>query len=67
MSTLATIAGSNQEIRMSPKQSHFADVNLLGSDFCDNYKFTALYLGNGKVKYFFKDRWNAAKELDLFE
>jgi hypothetical protein len=47
---------------MSPRNSHFADVNILGADFCDYFKFTAMYLGEGKVKYFFKDRWNGLKQ-----
>jgi hypothetical protein len=50
---------------MSPQNSHFADINLLGSDFCDLFKFMPLYLGNGKVKYVFMDRWAGAKELDI--
>jgi len=34
---------------MSPPKSHFADINLLGADFCDTFKFLLLFLGNGKV------------------
>jgi hypothetical protein len=34
---------------MSPKKSHFADINILGADFCDNYKFTLRFRGHGKV------------------
>jgi hypothetical protein len=48
---------------MSPRKSHFADINILGSDFCDNFKFTPLYLGGGRVKYVFLDRWAGAKEV----
>ena len=48
---------------MSPKKSHFADINILGSDFCDNYKFWPLFRGQGKVTYVFEDRWEGAKEL----
>jgi hypothetical protein len=48
---------------MLPLKSHFADINILGSDFCDNFKFMPLYLGNGKVKFVFKDRWAGAKEV----
>jgi len=62
-SDYATIGGCYHQIRMSPARSHFVDINILGSDFCDAFKFTALYLGGGKVKYFFKDRWAGAKEL----
>jgi len=58
VSTYATIAGCYHPIRMSPQKSHFADINLLGADFCNAFKFRALYLGNGKVKFLFKDRWN---------
>ena len=47
---------------MSPWKSHFADLNILGSDFCNAFKFTPMYLGNEKVKYFFKDRWDELKE-----
>ena len=47
---------------MSPQNSHFADVKILGSDFCDSFKFSPLFLGGGKVKYVFTDRWAGAKE-----
>jgi len=49
---------------MSPEKSHIADINLLGGDFCDAFKFTAWYRGNRKVIFFFEDRWAGAKEMD---
>ncbi|KIX03490.1 uncharacterized protein Z518_07043 [Rhinocladiella mackenziei CBS 650.93] len=61
--TSATIAGYTQVVRMSPVDSHFADVNTLGMDYCDTYKFNAMFLGNGRAKYYFMDRWAGAKAL----
>ncbi|KIW99678.1 uncharacterized protein Z518_11091 [Rhinocladiella mackenziei CBS 650.93] len=58
----ATIVGCYLPIRMSPPKSHFSDISILGVDFCDGLKFTAMYLGNGKMKYLFKDRWNGMPE-----
>lgn len=39
---------------MSPPSSHFANINLLGSDFCAAHKvFLAVDYKNNKLKLFF--------------
>jgi hypothetical protein len=48
---------------MSPTGSHFANINILGADYGDPFRFWSIYHGNGKVKSVFEDSWAGAKEL----
>ncbi|KIX01840.1 uncharacterized protein Z518_09567 [Rhinocladiella mackenziei CBS 650.93] len=61
--TTATIAGCYHQVRMSPPTSHFAEINVLGADFCDNFKFTPWFRGKGRVTYIFEDRCDKVKKL----
>lgn len=54
--TSALIAGYKHTIQPSPSKSHFANINLLGSDFLDDNKTSVCFLGNGKIRYFFEGR-----------
>jgi hypothetical protein len=55
------MAPTYAESLLAANQSYFAEINILGAGFCDAFKFMALYLGNGKVKYAFRDRWDGFK------
>jgi hypothetical protein len=46
--TSVTIAGYGHLARISPENSHFSDVNLLGGDFCSVHKLALTYGDEGK-------------------
>jgi len=52
------IAGHSHSIELTPKGSHFSDLNLLGNDFLCQHKVT-VFPGNeeGKVKLYFGETW----------
>ncbi|RPB15020.1 hypothetical protein P167DRAFT_571885 [Morchella conica CCBAS932] len=58
-----TIGGHPKDVYMSPSNSHFPDVNLLGGDFCDTH---GVYLGydyvNSRVKLFFGGEWETVRK-----
>lgn len=48
-----TIAGHLHSVQPSPKHSPFADVNILGADFCVDHRLSFVPLGGKEVKYVF--------------
>ncbi|PWW77164.1 hypothetical protein C7212DRAFT_315168 [Tuber magnatum] len=57
--TLVTIGGRPKEVRMSPPNSRFGDINLLGADFCNLHNVSLMYdYLDYKVKMVFGGRWD---------
>lgn len=54
--TSAHIAGYKHPVQMSPSNSDFADINIIGADFLDGYQVSTCFLGSGKVRYLFEGR-----------
>jgi hypothetical protein len=51
--SLATIAGYNYPVYKSPSNSQFAELNLLGYDFCNAYSIALVPGSNQKVQLVF--------------
>ncbi|CUS15086.1 unnamed protein product [Tuber aestivum] len=57
--TLVTIGGHSKEVRMSPPNSRFSDINILGADFCFLHNVSLMYdYRNLKVKMVFGGTWD---------
>jgi hypothetical protein len=60
---LGKIAGHDQEMYMSPEDSHFSTINLLGQDFASLHGFTTKVNSKDRViTYFFGDEWDTHRK-----
>ncbi len=59
------IAGYNHRVNLSPLNSHFSDVNILGADFCSSYiPVSQVDINNRTVKlYFSNNDWEVKAKL----
>jgi hypothetical protein len=52
---------------MSPPNSHFPDINILGADFCNEYDVRVWHEHKNQTAklYFGGDQWELNKKLEL--
>jgi hypothetical protein len=62
----AKIAGYSHPVHLSPLDSHFSDVNLLGIDFCSlNGFLSQVVAGDRMVTYYIGNNWEVNPKPDL--
>jgi hypothetical protein len=58
LSWMAKVAGYTNPVYLSPPDSHFSEVSLLGIDFCSYNGFTPQVIaGDLMVKYYIGNDW----------
>jgi hypothetical protein len=58
----AKIAGYSSIVHLSPPESHFPQVNLLGVDFCNQHGLISeVVKGDRIVKYYLGQRWKVTQ------
>jgi len=64
--TPVKLAGYSHSVYMSPRNSHFADVNILGMDFCNVNQVRPWHdYENRKVTLYFGGGWEPHRESKL--
>jgi len=61
----ASIAGYNHPIHLAPSKSHFANVKLLGGDFCHMNRFRPWEHNDGRMVtyYISRKKWDVTPRL----
>jgi hypothetical protein len=60
------IAGYTHLSHRSPKDSHFAKINLLSADFCEAHNFNPWFAGHRKVDVYFGKKRKVTKESKMW-
>jgi hypothetical protein len=64
----AKIAGYTHSGCLSPSDSHFSDINLLGIDFCSlNGFLPRIVAGDTTVTYYIGNHWDVRDVRDVFD
>ncbi|KAH0609470.1 uncharacterized protein H6S33_012956 [Morchella sextelata] len=64
--TPVTIGGHPKEVYMSPRNSHFTDINLLGTDFCSAHNTNLWFdFQRRRMKMYFGKKWKVVEESKL--
>ena len=50
---------------MSPENAHFAEISILGADFCNAHKVSLWHGGHRKVDLYFGEQWKVIRESKL--
>ena len=61
----ASIAGHNHPIHLAPSKSHFANVNLLGGDFCHMNRLRPWEHDDGRMVTYYigRKKWDVTPRL----